>query len=276
MATPYTDLNAFPDQITIPDDGDITDASSVNVGLEGLANRTRYLYLLGGGIGIPYFYQHAALDTVARPTGNTGNYGFLGIVTADQAVIATSLTLGTLTPLRRSIAISHSRAVDRLAERDPNGWWAAGENELVMNSPAWKQRYDGTVAATFPRILVWKTRIPNGATLTSVSVFVQPATHVAVPATRPVLSARLVNVTNNVATPLGSTTDPNSTLAAYNAAHTITHTVSQVVTGTQLLMISFQGEEGANSLFSSAYASVGGIIVYPPVVTFTRQTIGED
>jgi hypothetical protein len=43
MSTLYGGANSFPVNITIPSDGDTKDAASVNVSLEGLADRTKYL-----------------------------------------------------------------------------------------------------------------------------------------------------------------------------------------------------------------------------------------
>lgn len=43
MSSTYNGINVFPASITIPSDGDLADAGSVNISLEGLADRTTYL-----------------------------------------------------------------------------------------------------------------------------------------------------------------------------------------------------------------------------------------
>ena len=278
MATPYTDANVFPNQVTIPDDGDPITAASVNVPLEGLANRTRYLYNLSGGVDIPYFHNHAALDTIARPGGNDNNFGFNGTVTMNAAVVASTLTVGTLTPVRRALAIAHSRALLGPPERDPLAWWNSLENEPSNPSVFVKQRYSpNLIGSEATRLCTWRWKPPTGAVITSISVFVAPANHIsAPPVQRPQLFARLVNPTNGTILSLGYVTDPNSTLAAYNLPHTITLTASATVLNTHILLVSVRGEEGMHGLGSPNYTDVGGILVYAPVVNYTRQTIGED
>ena len=277
MATPYTDQNLFPSQVTIPDDGDPITAASVNVPLEGLANRTRYLYNLSGGVDIPYFYNHAALDTIARPGGNDNNFGFNGTVTANAVVVASTFTVGTLTPVRRALAIAHSRALLGPPERDPLAWWNALENEPSNPNIFVKQRYSpNLIGSEATRLCTWRWKPPTGATITSITVFVAPATHGTLPATKPVLSARLVNALNGAITSLGSVTDPSATVGAYNLPHTITLTASAAVLATHILLVSIRGEEGVNGNGSANYTDVGGILVYAPVVNYTRQNIGED
>ena len=277
MATPYTDQNLFPSQVTIPDDGDPITAASVNVPLEGLANRTRYLYNLSGGVDIPYFYNHAALDTIARPGGNDNNFGFNGTVTANAVVVASTFTVGTLTPVRRALAIAHSRALLGPPERDPLAWWNALENEPSNPNIFVKQRYSpNLIGSEATRLCTWRWKPPAGATITSISVFVAPANHATLPAQKPILFARLVNPTNGAITSLGSVTDPSASTAAYNLPHTITLTASAAVLNTHILLVSIRGEEGVNGNGSPNYTDVGGILVYAPVVNYTRQTIGED
>ncbi len=61
------DSSAFPASFTVPDDGDVQDASSVNVGFEALADRTAYLRTRLGQIAALTF--HTDVDTGAATFG---------------------------------------------------------------------------------------------------------------------------------------------------------------------------------------------------------------
>lgn len=86
----YGGSNTFPSLITIPDDGDVIDASSVDVPLEGLADRTVYLktnlapmthqmvgiFAFGGTVSPAYDFNTATYD-------DTLNFGIASIPLAD-------------------------------------------------------------------------------------------------------------------------------------------------------------------------------------------------
>lgn len=71
MSHSYTDSSVFDSSITIPDDGDDIDAASVNVALEALADRTKYLKYIG---------RHTIIDecSSSMPTvyANTDSVGW--------------------------------------------------------------------------------------------------------------------------------------------------------------------------------------------------------
>ena len=75
MSHPYTDSSVFDSSITIPDDGDDIDAASVNVALEALADRTKYLKYIGRHTiidacsSMPHVY--ADTDSVGSTTAAT-------------------------------------------------------------------------------------------------------------------------------------------------------------------------------------------------------------
>lgn len=296
MATPYTDVSTFPNQVTRPDDGDVIDAASVNVPLEGLANRTRFLYDLSGGVSSPYLYTHAALDTVARPTGNDLNFAFNARITTNELVVASLIQVGNLTPVRRAIAVGFARPLLGTPEvgtviatpgafNDQKAWWYVNENEtspIGTDNPAMngaiKQRYSPLSPSSYTTpYATWRGRFATGGIITSVSIRIVPANHPVLPDNRPSLQAKLVDVATGTDTNMGRVVDPSANAAAYSLPHTITLTTGAfTISGTQVLLVSLRGEEGNNANASATYATSGGLVAFPPVVNYTRQTIGED
>lgn len=101
-------------------------------------------------------------------------------------------------------------------------------------------------------------RLPVGATLTTVTVFLSGATlagaaaHAGVPATKPKITLKASfpssDTTTTLGTVIGTATDGSASVGAYDTAHTITISgLSEVVTGSKRYAVALEGENGANA-----------------------------
>lgn len=89
MSSPYSGANTFPASITIPSDGDLASAASVNVALESLADRTVNLqgFINGSNPG-PTFLNPILLGTLTILTGSLeGDGTFLFISQPGETTI---------------------------------------------------------------------------------------------------------------------------------------------------------------------------------------------
>jgi hypothetical protein len=128
----------------------------------------------------------------------------------------------------------------------------------VMNGAAfaaasdWRETIDGFWSnLTIGRSVRFDLDVPNGATLTSVSIFFHPAPgHVGLPAQMPVATVRAASSSTGLAASVATATDSSSTLSAYEAGHVLTvggmaHTVDR---STERYHVTFTAEAGANAL----------------------------
>jgi hypothetical protein len=111
--------------------------------------------------------------------------------------------------------------------------------------------------------------LPDGATLTGVHVYIDPAgSHAGLPSTKPAIQVTRIKVTDNTKTTLGSvTTDGSATVGAYEAPHAISVTgLSSVVDRTiYRYVVELANETGTNALANLAY--LGTVVDY----TLTTQ-----
>jgi hypothetical protein len=110
-------------------------------------------------------------------------------------------------------------------------------------------------------------RLPSGAIISSIRLYIAPAMHVNLPASMPII--QLVSVSNGASTLIATQTDPSTTVAAYNAYHAIQlsglgYTVNNNNESLRLLIIT---ELGAGS--------VSDCQVWDAEVTFSVTSIDD-
>ncbi|WP_437591483.1 hypothetical protein [Sorangium sp. So ce1000] len=108
-----------------------------------------------------------------------------------------------------------------------------------------------TQTSTSASAVSWELDVPHGATLTSVTIRVQPNTHGSLPATMPQI--RVLRTSSNEITGqiVGSVTaDSSGSVGAYNAAHSITISgLSEVIDRSQYnYYVKLEGEASTNSM----------------------------
>jgi hypothetical protein len=147
MSHPLTEADAFTADVSVPDDGDDRNAASVEVPLQALTNRTRYLLNLLGAFGDT---EHTWTAWQRFQGGLTANVS-LGLTGAANEILYTDET-GTPTPRIR---------VDYIPLDD-----------LAWSGDAWRTGDDldtGSIAANVPD--AWARvpiRLPHGARLVRV------------------------------------------------------------------------------------------------------------
>lgn len=113
-----------------------------------------------------------------------------------------------------------------------------------------------TVSASQTAIQMFD-RIPNGATLTGVTVYHNRTNLGTLPTTRVSVTIRKRNITTGTGSVItGPTEDPTSVLASYEAHHAITITgLSEVIDNTTTVYyLDFSGESGSNTSSTVLYA----------------------
>lgn len=128
--------------------------------------------------------------------------------------------------------------------------------------------YTSLTIASGTTEIVWAFRLPTGATVTGVSIWLRPSTgHADVPSVS-IAAAKLLRTANgaaNTATQL----DTSATFTAYETPHELALTgLSMTFTEGDLLLVRVSPETGPDALVS--------LKVSAPIVTFTRSTIGEE
>lgn len=221
MSTTYQGNAAnYPALITIPSDGDDISAASVNAALEGLADRTNYLFAGGAGqvyvpAGQGSVQQRTALDT---PLLFAGSYRYPTPNAADGIVLAltgfqiSQVTTGANVAWGFRVPLSHymphgARLTSAAARIRP----AAGHAGLPGLMPTWG------IART--------TREDSAASLLSTG------------------------------SPMGTVVDTSASVTAYETDHDIVLTPDQnnIIDRTQYsYMAVFYGEGGTNALANLA------------------------
>ena len=92
--------------------------------------------------------------------------------------------------------------------------------------------------------------VPDGSTITQISVTIDPDAHGSLPATMPEVRLVRVNVTTGASVDIGTHSDTSADAAAFSAAHTITlSALSEVVDrSAYYYMVRFAQEAGAGSI----------------------------
>jgi hypothetical protein len=95
--------------------------------------------------------------------------------------------------------------------------------------------------------------VPNGVRITSATVTLDPAdTHAGLPASLPVLTLRAKNLATGTVTTLGTAKDGSTSLAAYQARHSVTLTVAGGFVfdkSVHKLVAQVDAEQGTNAKF---------------------------
>jgi len=101
MPLNLTDVNQFDAAVTVPVDGDVRNAASVQTGLQNLANRTRYIsnLIANGIIQAQPVASLAALALLPPPTTNVLAFvPFWGLYTFDTASTSAALSNHIIVP----------------------------------------------------------------------------------------------------------------------------------------------------------------------------------
>lgn len=126
------------------------------------------------------------------------------------------------------------------------GFWASSPSSFPT-SP-WTQ-YDPSAGTS--DLVFDVDQLPDGCKLLRVDVYLDPATHTSVPASKPAAVLVEIDPTARTVTNLGSATSP-ATLAAYNAAHQLSIVMTSpgytLNKASKMYRLVLTGESGANSL----------------------------
>lgn len=107
MPTVLTDVNQFDATITVPVDGDVRNAASVQVAFQSYANRTRWLYnqLANGLIQAQPVASTGALAALTAPTTNALAYvAGLGLYTYDPTSTYAAMSTHIIVPASAPVA----------------------------------------------------------------------------------------------------------------------------------------------------------------------------
>lgn len=150
-----------------------------------------------------------------------------------------------------------------LATRSVVRWMPYHPSPAVVGGVAdWHHTFVGNhVNDVLGGDLVVPVRAPHGATITLVEVYIIGAPgHVGLPANMPSFSLYSMS-SSGVGTNIGTGTDASASVAAFEAAHTISLSVSHVVNRTTTrLAVFLNAESGANALVGATY--IGTRITY--------------
>jgi len=182
-----------------------------------------------------------ATGTVVYLSGSTSTWNSGAVF----ACAANATFTGTLTLNTTSNIVLGSASVDRLQQGTPYANQTNWLPQTGSSSGTWTNQVVGT-AIELPLDL------PDGSTLTSVSVYVTAASgHAALPAVMPAFQLRYVARTGGVSAIGAGAVDSSGTVAAFEANHAITlsgltEVTSRVSAGGRYI-IELTAESGANS-----------------------------
>lgn len=241
----------WPDLITIPDDGDPREAASVNVALEGLADRTQWLanHSINALDGAVYLTSISLIGLTELTT--TGDVEVGGNLTVDGDIVAPTFTGDTVTA--NTFLFNSNPTFDRTVEHPGEPDWAT--------TAFWDfVAYFWTVNSATAGNLYIQLHLPHGSVLNSVTVWINPpAGHAAFPGGAPTMPSIAVKrrtvATGNQAT-LQSMTDASATAGAYEATHAITATLASPHTvdrEANVYYVSLVTEGGANAILGTVY-----------------------
>jgi len=155
----------------------------------------------------------------------------------------------------------HAKAVDKSVgalEIDSSSYGRVCSDVGTIDVPADWGISQGvwSTGTTGLRHIYFSFQVPNGATITIMKAYLKGAGgHGALPATMPQARAYKVSISDGSATLLGSATnDPSGTTGAFQAAHEIAVTMTEVVDSTTYrYLIDVSTETGANSIAGALY-----------------------
>lgn len=204
-----------------------------------------------------------ATATLSGTTNAAGTINASGAVNFSGTPALTGATVLGVSPTR-----SYTRPCKSVLEVDTSKWAPDSLNPYSFPLIALEGVF--VSVGSVPDMLAYAADVPDGATITSVSVQVQGNTPAHLPTDRPTLYLYRCNVTTGAETLIGSAIDGSATGAAYVALHAITISgLSEVVDGTtSVYVVRVEGE-----------GSTGGVLglkVCVPTATFTRGKIGEE
>jgi hypothetical protein len=250
MTTQYAGLDLWSETIDHVTDDDTRDASSYAISAIGLADRTQYLKNRG-------FYSTPAFGT--DPYTNAGTYRVNG-----QIIFTNTSGIG----VRYATARIYKRTATPATNAKSTYW---DDGTLESGPQGWYKQKTIAVAAA-DELLVFDFNLPSNCTITGISVYVEPVnTHLALP-TKPKFESYLADNQTGVTSILvtGGGVDPSVNFTQYNLPHSVsTATMSTAFNaGKHRLFIKFFGETGGDAVI--------GLKVFLPVITFTREQIGEE
>lgn len=200
------------------------------------------------------------VTTGATVTLNAGST--LTAAASSTVNLGGTVTLTNPASITASAARTYTRTIDHPPLYSPSDWLTFTDAESYLPI------YSSNTIASGTTEIVWAYRLPKGATVTAVSVWLRPAGgHAGVPTVQ-IAAAKLLrsaNSASNVAVQL----DTSATVGDYEAPHELALTgLSITFTEGDLLLIRLTPETGGNALVSLKASA--------PIVTFTRTTIAEE
>lgn len=241
----------WPDLITIPDDGDPRAAASVNVALEGLADRTQWLaeHSINFVDGASYVTSISLIDLTTVTT--TGDIEVGGALTVTGDIVAPTFTGDTVTA--NTFLFNSNPTFDRSVEHP-------GYPDFATTAFWDFVFYFWTVNSAAAGHLCIPLHLPHGCALNSARARINPAGgHAAFPGGAPTMPSLVVKyreITTGSETTLKSQTDTSATAGAYEAAHWITATLAAAHTvdrEANVYYLSLFTEAGANAIAGTVY-----------------------
>jgi len=230
MAHALTESSTFTASVTVPDDGDVRNAASVETAFQALANRTKWLT------------DQRTSDNATLATG-------LGIMNAAIDAIE-ALTPGIATSLTRAVSIPGAAIVNT------NTRWA------LNASGDWEQ----TGILSSGTLELPLADFPKSGRISGISYRVAPGTgRGGLPGGMPVYKLLQYDAFTDTTTIISSVTDSSASVGAYEAAHTqavtgLTHNIS--ATSTYSLLI--EGEWSTNAQIGLVFRGARITIVPVP------------
>lgn len=249
MADNYPGISQWGLSVPIVTDDSLRDASEYSAGQVALTDRTEYLKGQG-------FYSTPSFGGTYT---NVGTYRIQGDII---------LTLES-SEVRFGAYHSYTRVVE------PIPWfksarWAPGFNSIPIAVGYLQLTHD--IVLNSDDGLIFSFLVPDSAYVTNLTVKLAPnVLHgPTLPSGMPTVTVYRGDVSTNTFLLLGSETDLSPDVATYINPHDIEIALPTtfVETGKHFLLVKITGEYGATA--------DDGMIVYPPIITFTRSKLGDE
>lgn len=211
-----------------------------------------------------------ATMTVGGAATFAGTTTISGALTASGAVSLTgTVTLGVSTPINIASARTYTRCT-RMYETPSSTVWGRATG-LGNSFPLIVQQTAVITPGDLTQEVVYEVVVPDGATITAISMRVQGAAgHAALPGVLPQFEFWKVNLASGTQTLIDTRADGSGSVGIYETLHPVTMSPLAEVADTAdyKYLVRFQGEAGANF--------VVGMVGIAPRVTCTRAKIGEE
>lgn len=259
--TQYAGQSKLATTIPLPDAN--TPFNSSAIGAPIAANRDSIVALTDNG-----FYK-TTLNAAKPPYPLAGNHENTGTyrLTGNIDITNSGGSALTYTSAKTYYRVAHVNA--RVKTTASGNYW---ENGLTYAPPkGYYVQKGSTGGPSSDAGITFDVDLPSNCTVTRAYIRFKPATgHASVPSAQPFLYVYLVDAATGATTLVSSVQSAVGAPGTYEGSvQTISCTFSQAFNaGTQRIVLIFFGEHGSDT--------IDDLQVYPPVVEFTRATIGEE